>query len=144
MEETQTPTAEEIERVAREGFDAWNADDWDTIEALAWPDAVIVGPPEWPEPGERVGWPAIRAQYERLKDPYSEERVEAEEIRVDGRHALSKVIWSVKGEGSGLETSVPMWLVTTYRGLRYERIEYYMQEDRARAAWEEKRRGDLE
>jgi hypothetical protein len=27
MEETQTPTAEEIERVARQGFDAWNADD---------------------------------------------------------------------------------------------------------------------
>ena len=136
MDETQTATAEEIERVAREGLDAWNADDMQTIEALAWPDAVIVAPATWPEPGEQRGWSKIRAQYERLKEPLRGESVELVAIEVDPPYALTNVIWSGTGEGSGLEFRIPMWLVTTYRGLRYERIEYYTEEDAARASWE--------
>jgi len=38
------------------------------------PDVVAVGPREWPETGSRNGWPEVRDQFERVKDPWETER----------------------------------------------------------------------
>jgi ketosteroid isomerase-like protein len=134
--EIPTPTAAEIERVVRGGFDAWNADDWEALESFAWPDASIVAPEGWPEPGEQKGWDKIRAQFERLKEPLRDEHVEVHWIEADYPYGFSHVDWVGTGEGSGIDFRIPMWMITTYEGLRYKRIEYHMDEEQARAAWE--------
>ena len=133
--EAEPQTAAELERIARLSYDAWNADDWDALESFAWPDAVIVPPDGWPEPGEQVGWPKIRAQFERLKEPLRDEGFEILAIEADPPCVLTAGVWGGFGEGSGLEMRVPMWIVTTYRGRRWVRIEYFLEEDKARASW---------
>ena len=134
--ETEKLSVSELERVAMHGIDAWNANDWEALEALAWPDAVVVAPEGWPEQEDIVGWPAIRRQFERLKESLQGEHVEVDSMQIEDDRVLAQVIWSGTGEGSGLEIRLPMWMLTTYRGQRYTRIEYYLEEEKARASWD--------
>lgn len=64
------------EQVVRQAGDAWNADDYDAMEALCHPDVGITTPQQCPETRDFNGWPAIQRQYERIKDPWSEEQIE--------------------------------------------------------------------
>jgi SnoaL-like domain len=137
--ENADPTAVELERVARAAYDAWNADDWEALEAFAWPDASILAPEGWPEPGEQHGWPNVRAQFERLKEPLRDEHVEVHWIEVEPPYVLTHGDWVGTGDASGLDFRIPMWMITIYDGLRYTRIEYFMDEEKARAAWDSAR-----
>ncbi len=113
---------------------SYEKNDWATLERHFAPDAVVVGPPDWPETGERIGWAEIREQFERLKSDWSEEQIEAEEL-IEPRPGVvfARLRWTVTGAASGIPFAVPMWMVATIRDGKVVRAEYFQQETQARA-----------
>jgi ketosteroid isomerase-like protein len=126
----------EVERVARETLEAWNADTWDRFEELWNPDAEIVTPPEWPEPGTFRGLPAVRAEFERLKETWDTDRVELLSIESRDDRALAHIRWSGTGQSSGFPFDLEVWWAGTVRDGRNQRVEYFMDEESARRRFE--------
>ena len=65
--------SQENGKIVRHAFDAWNRNDWATLERCHRPDVIIVAPDGWPEAGGARGWEETRQQYERLKDAWGVE-----------------------------------------------------------------------
>lgn len=123
------------EAIVRQGVEAWNANDWDAIEATHTPDPVIVAPHGWPEAGTFEGWPEARRQYERVKQPWSEERIEILEIECEGDRALLRSRWVARGEGSGVGLDTELWVAYAFaEDGRISRLEYSLEESPARRA----------
>jgi ketosteroid isomerase-like protein len=125
------------ESVLRRSIEAWNENDWGALESMWNPDGHIVAPEGWPEPGQRKGWAAIREQFERIKDSWTEERVEVLAIREVPRGLLADLRWSVKGDASGAPLDVDMWMLCEFEGGRFSSIEYFLDREAAMAAAED-------
>jgi ketosteroid isomerase-like protein len=128
------PTREEI---VKRSFDAFQRQDWELLESLWEPDGEVVGPDPWPEAGTMSGWPAILAQFKRLKESWAEDRVEIIEQSWAGERLCTRFTWSVRGEASGLESETEMWMVSEFRGDRFARVQYFSDGEALRAALEE-------
>jgi ketosteroid isomerase-like protein len=125
------PTPEEI---VERAFDAFQREDWELLQSLWEPDGEIVGPQPWPESGTMSGWPAVLAQFKRLKDSWAEDRLEIIEHSRSGERLCTRFLWSVRGEASGLESETEMWMVSEFRGDRFVRAMYFSDVDAVRAA----------
>lgn len=100
----------ETDGLARRAIQAWNADDWDGLETMVRPDVVAVGPREWPETGSRNGWPEVRDQFERLKDPWESEHLDVVGIQDTPAGAILEGRWVGTGTGSGIDLDMPVWI----------------------------------
>jgi ketosteroid isomerase-like protein len=121
--------------LVRRAVDAWNANDWELIESLNHPDVTIRAPDGWPESGEFHGWSAVRRQFERLKDAWSEERIEPIEIRpLDGGKVFLRAQWRGHGGASGLELDMEIDVIYTLRAGKLARSEFFIDPDAARRA----------
>jgi ketosteroid isomerase-like protein len=129
----------ERERIVRESIDAWNANDWERMEALWDPAGEIIGPREWPESGSFRGWPAIRGQFERLKGSWTEERLERISLESHADRVLVHVRWLGTGEASGLATELDVWWVNEVRDSLLRRAVYFLTDEES--ARNEFRRG---
>jgi ketosteroid isomerase-like protein len=123
------------EEIARRAVEAWNAGDWDRMEALNSPQIEIVAPKEWPEGGTFSGWDAVRRQFERLKDSWSVERYAIDAVESAGDKVLVVGRWIGTGEASGLDLDLRLCFIDTIEGDRIIRVEYYLLEDDARRAF---------
>jgi len=122
------------EEIVERAFEAFNRKDWEMLEPLWDPDGEIVGPEAWPESGTFSGWPAVLAQFKRLKDSWADDRAEIVEhsnSRSGGR-LCTHFRWFGRGEASGLESETEMWMVSDFRSDRFVRAQYFG--DRASAA----------
>jgi ketosteroid isomerase-like protein len=124
----------ENEALARRAAEAWNANDWETLERLNAPDLVVNAPAGWPEAGTLVGWPAARRQFERLKDSWSDEHAEITQIESAGDQVLVATRWLGKGQSSGLDLDLGIWVVYTIRDGVMVRHQYFLDEAEARRA----------
>jgi ketosteroid isomerase-like protein len=129
-------TESEVERVARETLDAWNADIWDRFEELWNPDAEIVTPPEWPEAGTFRGRAEVRAEFERLKETWDTDNIELLSLESRDDRALAHIRWTGTGPGSGFPFDLEVWWVGVVRNGRNQRVEYFMDEEPARRRFE--------
>src|SRR4051794_41039180 len=123
--------------MVRTSIEMWNADDLDGLESLWDPDGEVIGPAEWPESGVFRDWPAIRAQFERLKGAWAEERIDLLGMEVLGDRVLTEMRWNLRGEASGVDLAQPMWMVVTVRDGLLRRAAYFMDGASARADAEE-------
>lgn len=134
MDAGQGHSEEDTETVVRAGIAAWNENDWGRFEAVNHPDVEVRAPEGWPESGEFKGWAAVRRQFERLKEPWIEERVEVLELTCRGERALLHGRWIGRGT-SGLDFDMDTWQSITVRGGRIARTEFYLDEAAARQAF---------
>jgi ketosteroid isomerase-like protein len=117
---------ENVEAVRR-SFEAWNENDWATLEALYHPDAVAIAPDGWPETGPLTGFEEVRAMFARTKEPWEEEHVEIDSLRQLGANKVfARIRWVTKGRGSGIAFETPMTELLTVRGGRIARVEFYL------------------
>jgi ketosteroid isomerase-like protein len=124
------------EAVFRRSVEAWNADDWEKLESLWNPNGHIVAPEGWPEPGRRDGWNAIRKQFDRIKESWTEEHAEILDIRSAGDLLFASLRWVVRGEASGAPLEVHMWMLCAFQDGMFTSIEYFLDRDAAMAAAE--------
>ena len=122
----------EIERLTRETLEAWNENAWDRFEELWDSGAEVVTPIAWPESGTFHGWAEIRAEYERLKDTWSADKLEVLGLEARGDRALAHGRWSGTGQTSGFPFDLEVWWVHEVRDGRNLRIAYFMDEESAR------------
>ena len=121
--------------LARELNDAWNRSDWETTEALFWPDAEAIAPEGWPEAEDSRGWQAVLRQFERLKDSWTEERFELESIEaIDDQRVLQSGRWRGAGKESGIPLDLEIWIISIFRDGRVAKIVYFTDRDEAMRA----------
>jgi ketosteroid isomerase-like protein len=121
------------ESVLRRSIEAWNADDWNTLKSLWNPTGHIVAPDGWPEAGRRDGWDAMRQQWRRIKDSWTEERVELLAVRSLGDRLLADIRWTVRGEASGAALEVDMWMLCAFQEGRFTSLHYFLDHEAALA-----------
>jgi ketosteroid isomerase-like protein len=126
----------ETEAIVRRAIEAWNADDWETMERLNAPDIEVVAPEGWPESGTSVGWPGVRRQFERLKESWRDEHVEIKEVESAGDQVLVTTRWLGKGQSSGLDLDLGIWALFAIRHGVTVRIRYFLDEAEARRAFQ--------
>ena len=61
--------SEENIEVVREAIEAWNARDMERLRDVYDPDAIVRGPPDWPERGPLVGRDAIFRGWSEMRTP---------------------------------------------------------------------------
>ncbi len=116
-------------------FEAWNREDWASIEALYLPDAEAQAPSGWPEASDAEGWPAIKAQFDRLKDAWSEDRIDPVAIEaIDDEVVLAHIHWQTRGKESGIDIDFETWILATLRSGKIARAEFYLDRDEAMRA----------
>jgi ketosteroid isomerase-like protein len=121
---------ENVEMV-RTAFDAWNRNDWTTLERCHHPDVIIVAPRAWPEAAGARGWAATREQYQRLKEAWEFERNELDEIRVSGEQVFIRYRWITSGRASGVPQELPMANLATIENGRFVEIRYFLDAEEA-------------
>jgi ketosteroid isomerase-like protein len=122
-------------KLVEASFAAFNDGDWDTMESLYWPDAEAQAPEGWPEAEDAKGWPAVRRQFERIKDSWAEDRFEVRsaDLLDDGR-IFVRGTWYTRGKGSGIEVDVDTWIIGAARDGKLARMEFYLDEAQAMRA----------
>lgn len=113
--------------------EAWNAKDWNAMKGVFDPDAEVVAPPGWPEAGEFRGWPAVRDQFKRLIDAWTEERTEVVSLEAIGDVVVYHGRWLGRGDASGLPLDLEFWCVCDTRHGRLTRVRYFFDGEHARA-----------
>lgn len=92
-------------------WDAWNEGDLDRW-ARAWDsEVVVVAPKGWPDGEAEHGLDAWRRQARRLRDPWSEARVEVDEIREVDDRVLARIRYVTLGKETGIPFETPMAVV---------------------------------
>jgi hypothetical protein len=124
----------ENEALVRRAIEAWNANDWQTMQRLIAPYVELVAPEGWPETGTFRGWPEVRNLLHGLKEAWSEERLEilAMESRADS--VLVDARWVTRGEGSGLDIETELWIAYALEDGRATRIQFSLEEGPVREA----------
>ncbi len=126
-------SSDDIARVER-AFEAWNSNDWETMETFFDPEIELIAPPDWPEAGEFKGWPEARRQLERLKDAWGEEKIELVTTRAAGDRIAADFRWVTKGGSSGMPFEAPMHALYTFRDGRCTELRFFSDRSEALAA----------
>jgi len=122
--------SEENVAIAVAAFEAWNRGHWDAFGALHHRDIVLVTPEGWPEP-RMEGWEAMRRQFLRLKDAWSDERIEIDAVEDAGANVLVDWRWITSGKFSGIPSDTAFISVSTVRGGLITQVEYFFDRERA-------------
>jgi ketosteroid isomerase-like protein len=125
--------ATQREEIARRSVEAWNAENWEEELRKLWkPDGAIVAPQGWPEAGTFEGWPAMVAEWGRIKDSWAVERAEAIEVESIGDRVLARVHWTTRGDASGAPLESEIYFVCDFEGERISKMAYFLDADAAR------------
>jgi len=128
MPEQNVETAERL-------IAAWNREDWGSIESFYWPDAEAQAPAGWPESEDAQGWPAIRRQFDRLKDSWSEDHIDLVGTEaIDDDLVLLHVHWRTRGKESGIDVDFEAWIVARFREGKIYKVEFYLDREQAMRA----------
>jgi ketosteroid isomerase-like protein len=112
------PDMEMSEKAAlsRRFYEAWNANDWEAMEACFLPDAEVLAPEGWPEAETSTGWPALRRQFERLKETWRDEWIEwIDYAEIGDDTSIQHGRWRGHGDASGLELDLEYWFVANFK-----------------------------
>ena len=86
--------------------------------------------------GRVPGTEAVIGQLRRLKESWSDERIELVSIESAGDRVLINVRWLGHGESSGLELDMPFWNVYRLVDGKISHVGFHTDEESARAEFE--------
>jgi ketosteroid isomerase-like protein len=102
---------------------AWNKGDIAGLTELHHPDVILRAPEGWPEPGPFVGRDAVMRQFQRLREPWERDALEAITFHDIGDRVALRLIWRTYGRGP--EAPVELTSVYTVRDGRVFYQEYF-------------------
>ena len=109
----------------RDGYDAINRGDFESVSRLFQPDAEVVSSGKFLDPGAVYqGAIAAQAFMENLRDAFDELEYVVKDIRegTEGRYLVSIRLHG-RGRTSGIEADTPMHHVLSLRGGRVKRVQ---------------------
>lgn len=117
--------------IARRIVEAWATGDFAaTVAALA-PHAVLVVSPDFAEFGVFVGEDQFREYTLRFMEQYQRVTIEPTDFRESGDTVLVSVVQRGTGRVSGIDGSLPYFILMTFRGGQIVRMESVMHESEA-------------
>ena len=129
--------------VARRGYACWEAGDYDGMLETATPDFEFVPAiAASVEGGSIKGRDAARRFWADLDETWELFRISADDFREAGGRVLGIGRLTAKGRGSELELDQPIYTVLWFRDDRIARMQSFLEESAARAAFEENPKGD--
>jgi ketosteroid isomerase-like protein len=124
--------------VARRGYACWEAGDIDGMLELATPDFEFVPAiAATVEGGSIKGHDAFRRFFADLDEIWETFRISADDLREAGGRVMSIGRLTAKGRSSKLELDQPIYTVLWFQGDRIARMQSFLEESAARAAFEE-------
>lgn len=110
-------------------FEAFNERDWSRFYSLFTPDFVVATDPAWPGGGEYRGREQFERFVEQFLEPWEELRYEpaGEPFEVNGR-LIQRGSWVGRGRTTGIPGRVEFSVVTTARGERIARGDFFLSE----------------
>jgi len=124
--------------VARRGYALWAAGDIDGMLELATPDFEFVPAiAASVEGGSIKGRDAARRFWADLDQTWETFRISADDFREAGGRVLGIGRLTAKGRSSELELDQPIYTVLWFQGDRIARMQSFLEESAARAAFEE-------
>jgi ketosteroid isomerase-like protein len=130
--------------ISLEGFRRFERGDIDGLVALYDRQAELWHPEGWPEPGPTVGRPAVKRQFEALREGWTEHRVIVEQIDGRGDWVVARVRWQARGGESGVDVEVCYSAASRFEGDLIVEVHYcWDHEDAVSAAGWPARRGRL-
>jgi ketosteroid isomerase-like protein len=111
-------------------FEAWNRGDSEGFDALHHGEIVLVAPEGWPEP--RIeGREASHRQFARLKDAWSDDRIEIDHVEDAGDKVLVDWRLITIGKSSGIAAEKTFTSISTVREGLITRVEYFFDREKA-------------
>ena len=127
--------------VARRGYARWAAGDFDGMLELATPDFEFVPAiAASVEGGSIKGHDAFRRFFADLDETWETFRISADDFREAGGRVMGIGRLTAKGRGSELELDQPIYTVLWFQGDRIARMQSFLEESAARAAFGATRR----
>ncbi len=124
--------------VAHRGYACWEAGDIDGMLELTTPDFEFVPAiAAAVEGGSIKGRDAVRRFFADLDETWETFRISADDLREAGGRVMGIGRLTAKGRSSELELDQPIYTVLWFQGDRIARMQSFLEESRARAAFEE-------
>ncbi|MBA3263320.1 MAG: nuclear transport factor 2 family protein [Thermoleophilaceae bacterium] len=128
-------TERSLASLAREGIAAYQRGGFDAVISYLAEDVVWEEDPEWPDGQTWHGHDGVRAAFrERLES--TSIAAELEEVIERGGRVLVLMRWTAEGQGSGAMAVLRPGVIYEFEGELVKRAQFYLDRDRARAAFE--------
>ena len=111
-----------------------NDGDLDGMFALYHDDVVMTPSPHWPETVQLKGKDAFRKNTEEWLGAWGSVQLETKDVEAYGDRVAAHGSWVSTGRVSGLEGSMPIYMVFTVRDGRIAHLEWFEDHDSALAA----------
>jgi ketosteroid isomerase-like protein len=122
-------------QLAREGFDAYRLGGIDAMLQTLSEDVVWEDDPEWPDSEIWHGREGVRQAFaQRLESTTI--TPELEDVVARGGRVLVLMRWTAEGQGSGAVADQRVGVVFDYEGELVKRARFFLDQDRARQAFE--------
>jgi ketosteroid isomerase-like protein len=112
----------------------WNSGDVDSVFELYTEDAEIRTGPHWPEQSTYRGREAIRETSAEWASMWDRLQIEVDELEEYGDRLVAVGAWRMRGAASGIDGSMPIFIVFTFRDGKIASLEWFADRDPAVAA----------
>jgi ketosteroid isomerase-like protein len=112
----------------------WNSGDVDSVFELYTEDAEIRTGPHWPEQSTYRGREAIRETSAEWASMWDKLQIEVDELEEYGDRLVAVGAWRMRGAASGIDGSMPIFIVFTFRDGKIASLEWFADHDTAVAA----------
>jgi len=112
----------------------WNAGEVDSVFELYTEDAEIRTGPHWPEQSTYRGREAIRESSAEWASMWDNLQIEVDSLDEYGDKMVVTGAWRMRGAASGIDGSMPIFIVFTFRDGKIAALEWFADHDTAVAA----------
>jgi ketosteroid isomerase-like protein len=120
--------------LVRELTGRWNSGDVDSVFELYTEDAEIRTGPHWPEQSTYRGREAIRETSAEWASMWDKLQIEVDSLDEYGDKMVATGAWRMRGAASGIDGSMPIFIVFTFRDGKIAALEWFADRDTAVAA----------
>jgi ketosteroid isomerase-like protein len=124
----------EVERLLRQGYDAWNRDDWAAMEKVLAPEFEVDATDRVLNPDHYEGIEGFRRLAGEMAEIWDSWEIEPLEILENGELVFVAHRVRARGKGSGVVVEQTYWSVWTVRDGKGARLALYVDRERALAA----------
>jgi ketosteroid isomerase-like protein len=124
----------EHERLIRQGYDAWNRGDWESMEAVLAPDFEVDATNRVLNPDRYEGIDGFRRLAGEMAEVWDTWEIEPLELVERGNLMFVAHRVRARGKGSGVEVVQTYWSVWAVRDNKGVKLSLFVDRDRALAA----------
>jgi ketosteroid isomerase-like protein len=124
----------ENERLLRQGYDAWNRDDWAAMEEVLAPEFEVDATDRVLNPDHYEGIEGFRRLAGEMAEVWDSWEIEPLEFLENGERVFVAHRVRARGKGSGVVVEQTYWSVWTLRDGKGARLALHVDRERALAA----------